>query len=432
MSNLFPKSIGLLTAMVLMVTGGCTLEDPDPTTFGPPLTLKYTEEYSLTHFSWDRVKVTGFKEYILLQSNQPIPDKPTPEVNQNVSILKRIKDVDENFLTTSNLLIGEQTCYKLYCAVDDRFMYSPTICIDQSYISIASFIDKAAHLKGSDAMVGYDRVNDKFSVFNYKTGNVTNDLNDPTFNFPSLEMYQWNNSSSVLAFNQSAAWLGVYNFPSMSTIQKRSFVNVIWTAREFKQFVLMSTQQTGGEFQVLNKNTLFPLDVRPGTQSSQNMAVFEGDPTVVLTLGQTGSKKYTISDNGFILSEQSISGRIGQPDLQHTCAQGNELFIGGNSGDIINRSGENVGSLSSGNNTFVLLVRLSADESKAIYILSKDGLLFLEIADLSALPDITVERTIELPQLTYADLIPDDDIIHVIGTTFNSNFPETFILKYPW
>jgi hypothetical protein len=312
-------------------------------------------------------------------------------------------------------------------------MYSPTICIDQNNVFIDGFNDKAAHLQGLDEMIGYDRVNDRFSVLNYKTATVTNSVSDVTFNFPSMELYQWNNTTSLISFNQSAAWLGVYNFPSLSTIQKRNFGSVLWTARPYKQFVLIASQQSGENFQVLNRATLLPIDSRDGTQSTQNMAVFEGDPTVVLTLGQNGSKKYTINTNGIILSEQSIPGRISQPDLQHTCAQGSELFIGGNGGDIINRSGENIASLGSGsNNVFVTLARLSPDESKAVYITNKNGLIFLEVADLTALPMITVEKSIELPALTYADLIPDEDIIHVVATTFNTNFAKTFILKYPW
>ncbi len=432
MKRIFFENISYLTVSAMICCLGCTLSDPDPTVGDPALTLSYTQEYSLTHFTWDEVKVTDFKEYILLQSNEPIPDNPTPAISQGVTILKRIKEVDENFLLTSNLLIGAQTCYKLYCAVGDRFMYSPTICIDQNYVSFDGFNDKAAHLAGLDEMIAYDRVNDRFSVVNYKDGNVSNTVNDMTFNFPSLEIYRWNNTTQVLSFNQSPAWLGVYHFPAMTTIQKRSFNDVVWSARSSKQFVFMASQAFGSQFQVLNKTTLLPIDSRTGTEGSQNIAVFEGDPTVVLTLGQTGSKSYTVNSNGIILSEQSISGRIGQPDLQNNCAQGSELFIGGNGGDIINQAGENIASLASNNSTFVAMSRFSPDESKAVYIINRNGLIFLEVADISNLPSITVERTIELPPLTYADLIPDEDIIHLVGTTFNSNFPETFILKYPW
>ncbi len=432
MTKLFGKSMCFLVALGLISSASCTLSDPDTTIHDPALTLEYTQDYSLTHFSWDKVKVTGFKEYILLQSNQPIPNNPTPVVNQDVTVLKRITEVDVNHLMTSNLLVGQQTCYKLYCAVDNRFLYSQSVCFDQSYLAVDGFNDKAAHLAGLDDMIGYDRVNDKFNVFNYKTGNVTNTVNDNTLNFPSLEMYQWNGATHVIGFNQSAARLGLYQFPSMTATQAKSYPNVLWAARPLNQFILIASQESGNNFQVLNRNTFLPLDSRSGTQSSQNMAVFTGDPSVVLTLGQSGSKKYLVSANGFITSEQSILGRIGQPDLQHTCAQGLDLFICGSSGNIINKDGENVASLTISNNSFITMSRLSSDESKAIYIITRNGLTFLEIADISGLPTITVERTIELPILTYSDLIPDEGIIHVIGTTFNSNFPETFILKYPW
>ena len=423
---------GIYLLLSILCWSGCTLNDPDPTLNDPALTLKYTQEYSVTHFTWDKVNVTGFKEYILLQSAVPIPDAPTPEVNQDVTVLKRIKEVDQNFLTTSGFLIGSQTCYKLYCAVDDRFMYSPTVCFDQDNLSFDGFFDKGAHLEGNEEMALYDRVNDEFAVVNYKTGQVTKRVSNSTFNFPSMEMQSYNNATNVVAYNQSAAWLGVYSFPSLNAIQVRSFGSVIWSARPFRQYILAATNQTGAEFQVLHKSTLLAFDGRSGTTSSQNIAIFEGDPAVVLTLGQSNSKRYTLSTTGFILSEQSIPARIGQPDLQFSCAQGTDIFIGGNKGDIISRDGENITALTSGNNNFISIARLSQDETKVVYILNRNGNMFLEIADISQLPQVTVERSFELPALTYADIIPEDDLIYVVGTTFSSSLPVTFTLKYPW
>ncbi len=423
---------GLFLLLSTLFWSGCTLSDPDPTLNDPALTLTYTQDYSVTHFTWDKVKVTGFKEYILLQSAMPIPDAPTPEVNQDVTVLKRINEVDQNFLTTSGFLIGTQTCYKLYCAVDDRFMYSPTVCFDQNNLSFDGFFDKGAHLEGNDEMAVYDRVNDEFAVVNYKTGQVTKRVTNSTFNFPSMEMQFYNNATNVVAYNQSAAWLGVYSFPSLNPIQVRSFGNVLWSARPFRNYIVAATNQPGAEFQVLQKSTLLAFDGRSGTTNSQNIAIFEGDPAVILTLGPAGSKRYTLSTTGFILSEQSIPARIGQPDQQFSCAQGTDIFIGGNKGDIISRDGENIVSLTSGNNNFVVLSRLNQDETKVVYILNRNGNMFLEIADISQLPQVTVERSFELPALTYADVIPEEDLIYVVGTTFSSSLPVTFTLKYPW
>ena len=82
-------------------------------------------------------------------------------------------------------------------------------------------------------------------------------------------------------------------------------------------------------------------------------------------------------------------------------------------------------------NSFVLLTRLTPDENHAVYIITDNGLLRLEVADLSALPVVTVIKSYDIPALTYADLIAEDDIIYLVGTNFNNSQPQTFILKYP-
>jgi hypothetical protein len=74
---------------------------------------------------------------------------------------------------------------------------------------------------------------------------------------------------------------------------------------------------------------------------------------------------------------------------------------------------------------------LTTDENEAVYIISDNGLLRVEVADLSALPLVTVIQSYDIPALTYADLIAEDDIIYLVGTNFNNSQPQTFILKYP-
>lgn len=123
--------------------------------------------------------------------------------------------------------------------------------------------------------------------------------------------------------------------------------------------------------------------------------------------------------------------KVLQPDLQSTCAEGTDLFICGREGTIINRNGVNVGTLNTDINASILLNRLSIDEKKAIYIINDNGVMRLEIADISQLPLVTLLTTYDLPALSYADVIPEEQIIYVIGTSFNSSQAQTTILRYP-
>jgi hypothetical protein len=182
---------------------------------------------------------------------------------------------------------------------------------------------------------------------------------------------------------------------------------------------------------VLSRSNFSPLDISQGMQNNQCIAVFPGSPLSVLTLGPAESKKYLISETGQIISESFITARAAQPDRQHNCAEGPTLFITPGNGTIVNINGEALANINTNINSFIQLVRLTADESKAVYLLNSNTEIKLEVVDLSNLPTVTLLQSLVVPSVSYADIIPEDDIIYVIGTSFNSSVPQTFILKYP-
>ena len=421
----------LLTIVILAFLSACTLDDPAPTDQSPPLSLSTEQNLSLTTLSWDRVKVTGFKEYILLQSSSSIPDNPTPIVNQDVTVVKRIKDVDETSFSVSPSLITPTVCYKLYCSVDDRFLYSPTVCVQQNIDFVNGFFDTGSHTPGNDEMVMYDRVNDQLATINYKTGTIINAMPDFAFSFPSLDMSVWNNVTDVFGFDQSPSTLRKFSYPNLNNTHNANFNQVLWAAKPYNEFVYVATEDFGEGFKVLRRNNLTVIDKRVGITNNQNIAVFPGDSLVVITFGVNSSKKYTINATGKVITEDDLSAKLNQANLQFTCAQGNELFIADAFGSIFNRNGEKLGALSTNQNTFIQMIRLSADESKAIFIANENGVQRLVIADLSNLPVVTKLKSFDLPSLNYGDIIPEDDIIYVVGTTFNNSQAQTYFLKYP-
>lgn len=420
----------LLIAFVAFFSS-CTLEEPDATDKTPPLTLTAEQNLSLTKLTWDHVNVTGFKEYILLQSSSSIPDNPTPVVNQDVSLVARIKDVDITTTSVSASLITPTVCYKLYCAVDDRFMYSPTICIQQNIEFVPGFFDSGCHTSGIDEMVGFDRANNLLASINYKTATISSSEVEFSFNFPSLDLSTWNGITDVFGFDQSSATLKKFTYPSLINTQNVNFNQILWAAKPYQEFVFIASDEFGKGFKVLRRSNLSKVDEKEGVMNSQNIAVFPGDPVTVITFGVTKSKKYTIDADGKILSEQDVSGRLFQPGLQATCAQGHELFIADALGSIFNRNGDKVGSLGNSQNSFIQLIRLSADETKAIFIANENGTQRLHIADLTTLPAVTLLKSFDLPTLNYADIIPENEIIHVVGASFNNSQPLTYILLYP-
>ncbi|HSF89495.1 MAG TPA: hypothetical protein VLA46_08770 [Saprospiraceae bacterium] len=431
MIKLRGQFIGVLAMIGLALSSACTLDEPADTNQDPALTLDYTQQLSLTNLTWDAVRVTGFKEYIILQSSNPIPNSPTPVINQDVTVLKRINDVDVTSLSVSTMLFSPQICYKLYCAVDDRFLYSSTLCIQQDIDVVNGFYDRGCHVAGQSEAVVFDRINNVLSTLNYKTGTITNSVTDIVLNFPSLEMSTWAGVTNVFGFNQSPAWLRKYNFPALTSSNSKNFNQILWAANVHNEFVFVVTDDFNNNFQVLNRSNLSFLHGIQTLSGNQNIAVFPGEPLAVMTIGLSGSKKYSIDTDGKILASVDVPARILQPDLQSTCAEGTELFICGREGTIINKNGENAGTLNTDINSSILLNRLSPDEKKAIYVINDNGTMRLEIADISQLPVVTLLTSYDLPALNYADVIPEDQIIYLIGTSFNSSQAQTTILRYP-
>jgi len=432
MHHLVRQHIGLLLAVASVCVGGCTLDEPAQGAQQPALNLTYDLNLSLTNLHWDKVNVTGFKEYIILQSSTPIPNSPAPEVNQDVTILKRIDEVDVTSFAVASSLLTSQVCYKVYCAVDDRFLYSPTVCIDQQFEVIEGFYDRACHNVDNFEMTMFDRINRRLATCNYKTGAVTKEVTDIVLNFPSLEMSTWENTSNVFAYDQSPGWLRRYNLPALTASHSKNFNQVLWAANVHDQFVYAVSDEFNKGFQVLSRTNLSVIDTRTGMASNQNVAIFQGNPMTVITIGPSQAIKYTIDAAGEIISEEPVPGRISQPDLQYACAEGNEWFICGREGTIINRNGELAGFLNTDPNAFVTMTRLSPDETKAVYIINENGVQRLEVADLTQLPAVTTVSSFELPALTFGDIIPEENTIYMLGASFNGGGPESFILKYPW
>ena len=154
------------------------------------------------------------------------------------------------------MLFSPQICYKLYCAVDDRFLYSPTLCIEQDIDVVPGFYDRGCHVTGNDEAVMFDRVNNVLSTLNYKTGTITNSVTDIVLSFPSLEMSTWADETNVFGFDQSPAWLRKYNFPALTASNSKNFNQILWAANVHNQFVFVATDDFNNRFQVLNRSNL--------------------------------------------------------------------------------------------------------------------------------------------------------------------------------
>ena len=421
----------ILLAGSVAIISSCTLDDPGNSGANPPLTLHAEQNLSLITLSWEPVRVTGFKEYIILQSTNDIPDAPTPEVNIETTVLKRIDDRDVHSFTLTNTLFSPRLCFKLYTSVDDRFMYSSTLCLDQDMTIFSGFHDRAGHEEGLDDIVAFDRSNSRLSIIDYKNGSVTKNIEEINLSFPLFEVSTFEGVTDVFAYDQSPPRMRKYNYPHLNTLTFKNFNSILFAARPYKQFIFITLEEFSKSFQVLNRSNLNVVDTESGITGNRNLAVFDGTPLVVLEIGDLAINKYTIDPLGKItLIEQKPFG-ITQVNSQNTTANNDDYYIGGRFGTMVDRNAEIVGSITNGINTFVIMSRFSSDNSRLVTIMSDNVGTELVVYDASAMPSISKIVSYTLPQASYADVIIENGIIYVMGITFTGGQSQTFILKYP-
>ncbi len=428
-------SKGIITVFILMwgltFLPSCHLEDPGTSSSDPALVLHADQNLSLINLSWDPVNVTGFKEYIILQSTTDIPNGPTPVLNAETTVLKRIDNRDIHSLSVSNTLFASHLCYKLYTSVNDRFLYSSTVCLDQDFTLINGFNDRAGHEEGLDKLVMFDRVNTRLSVFDYKNEVLNSSVVDIFFSFPVINVSTFEGTTNVFAYDQSAARMRKYKFPELSSLTYRDFGSVLYAIMPHQQFIFSSVDDFGKTFQVLNRSNLNTVSSRSGMTGNRNIAVFEGDPLIVIEIGETSMMKYSIDQSGNIIQSDVLNAGVSQISSENTTANSDDYFICGRAGSIVNRNGEIIETIVKGLNSVSMFNRFSPDKSKVVSIINTNIKITLEINDVSNLPLITNIQSFDLPQATYSDMIVDDHIIYAIGVTFASGQSQTFILKYP-
>ncbi len=424
--------IGIILLGSVFFMAGCTLSDPGISNSDPALTLHAEQNLSLITLSWDPVKVTGFKEYILLVSTTDIPNAPTPEVNSETTVLKRIDDSDVHSFTSSNTLFAPRLCYKLYTSVDERYIYSSTVCIDQDFTLYDGFNDRAGHETGLDQLVMFDRVNQRFSSLDYKSGVINNTVNDNHVSFPIIEVSTLEGVTNFFAYDQSPPRLVKYSFPDLVASTSKDFGSILYSVSVHKQFVYTASDESQRTFQVINRDNFVTIDARNGLTGNRNLAVFEGDPVTVLEIGESAMMKYSINAVGKITEIDQILSGVSQLNTQNTTATNDQYFIGGRFGTIVNRNGEVITSLTTDFNSFNAMNRFSPDGTKAVSIVNVNNKTLLVINDISALPSFSTINSYEIPQANFADAIIEDHVIYLVGVTFTSGQGQTFLTKYPY
>lgn len=425
------KSVLAAVTALLLVLQGCTLDAPEDTQQVPALQLQVQQDLSLTNLSWPRVNVTGFQEYIILQSHQDIPNTSEPETNLNVAIAARFDDISVTSFSSINTLFTPQTCYKLYTKVNDRFLYSPTVCVENHLNIIPGFYDRVGYNKVDNDLVMFDRINSNLALYDLDTEALVSSKFENELSFPVLQVAHHVGGTFMYSFDQNIQRIRKYRLPELSLTNNHFVSNGLIGAFVDGPFVYTGTQFSQGSFQVLDSETFSLKDSRDGFTGQRNFAVFPGDTTTVLEIWDSRMRQYKVNHLGKVVDQNEFVGGVLQLSLQNTCDVSSTHYIGGRFSTIVDKDGNTIASLVEDINSLSIYCRFSPDGTKAIILGQDQQQFFLEIHDISGLPTATLLKRYELPSANYADLFVHDSIIHIVGIDFASSNSQTFILKLP-
>jgi hypothetical protein len=427
----YTKSALAVAAALMLVLQGCTLDTPEDSVQVPALQLQVEQDLSLTNLSWTRVNVTGFQEYVILQSHQDIPNTPEPETGLNVAIAARFDDISVTSFSSINTLFTPQTCYKLYTKVNDRFLYSPTVCVDNHSNVIPGFYDRVGYNKADNNLVMFDRINANLALYDLDNETLVTTVFENQLSFPVLQVSQHNGVNFVYAFDQNQQRIRKYRLPELSLVHSHQVSNGIIGGVVDGPFLYLGTQNAQTSFQVLDNETFTQKDSRDGFTGQRNYAVFPGDTTTVLEIWDSRMRQYRINQQGKVIAQAEFVLGLLQLSLQNTCDANDAYYIGGRFSRILDKDANTVTSLVEDINSVSIYSRFSPDGSKAIILGQNQQQFFLEIHDITALPSATLLKQYVLPSANYADVFMHDGIIHVVGIDFSSSNTQTFILKIP-
>jgi len=424
----YPVLFSLLIGLSCMQ---CTLDEGNPGSSNPALTLSIQPELSILHLNWQPVRTTGFKEYILLQSAGDIPNSPTPIINQDVTVLTRINEINTTTFSTTNILFASHSCYKLYCSIDDRFIYSGTVCADQPTTIIPGFFDRVGHDVNLPQIAMFDRVNIRLVAFDDSNDIITNSIPENNLSFPQLDLSVYEGTNRLFSYDLSSPQIRKYSFPELLLQNQRFLGETVFGGLAWKNFVFMAFQNSSNGFQILNASTFATIDTKQGLTSNRNIAVFEGDPLIVLEIADAAIIRYQVNAQGKVIQADQFSTGAPQPGTQNTCDFNTDYYIGGRLGSIINREAEVVTSLQNGVNAFTQFCRFTPDGTEAITIASNNVSTNLEIYDITNVLTPVKIKSYTLPNATFSDLYIRNGVLNLIGVNFNSSSPQTFFLQFP-
>ncbi len=413
--------IVLITAALFTESCHEILIEPPPVTY--PLDLTVTSENTSAVLEWTALTVSSFEEYIIVRSEDSIPDSPEPELIGNATIVARIDQADITEFIDFAPPISKSIYYKVYGKVENRFLSTPTIRTDLSIQIIDLRADISCIIQERSEIIGYDRSTQILFAYNYRTEKIRVQkfvaLNNPIIRFGTF------NSVEEIYLTDQFGVMYIYNIDNLNlSRQSNNFDQPFDFIYDKGRFVIATLS---GSILVMDRATMQITDVDAGLNNQRSLLRGEsnGDELEIMEIGFNQINKYILDNN-------NISKVGSNPDIPRGFQlitaghpDGKEFVING-SGRIIDNNIQNVGILEDGVQ-FYNSVKYTVDGSKLFtvgFILNEIKLKFFDVENDYA--KISENQIIAFP----INMFSDDDDVFLMSIVFLNGGVRTVIFNY--
>jgi len=399
----------------------CDKEEINNNDNGTPLELTAIQEGRNVRLAWTQTKISTFVEYIIVRSDQPIPDDFVPTPFSSL-VRERLDEFEDNEFVDDTPLLAETIYYKIYVDINGRFLESNVAEVDYEVTLLSRFPNRVEFNPNNDLLYLFDGSQNSLISFNYKTKETLGEINTNSFqsafragnNGEGEELYAAHNSNQIK----------VYDGRTLDLKETWDLNNNV--------VLDIATNDDGQIYAYYNtfSNNLKVIDRASGTSignfseslNNPRLLTLNKNTNEVIAFGNFEMRYLQFSDSGAILEQNSAStNSFPSNNFGFGIAPDGSFFLPHGDGSIYDRDLNLLGFIGS-NNIFFEDYAIS-DDGQFIFSCNNS---FLEIRQFS-FPDLDLEKTFNFSYFINRIFIDENTLI-IVGTVNAKTIIETIDL----
>lgn len=416
--------IGLSVAMSMW---SCEERVIEPNDFEYPLELTIENQGNGFYLSWTEVPVSTFEEYLVIRSQEPIDDNPTPEVTGLAEIAARIDEMGRTHFQDLAPPIATDLYYKVYARIGERFLLSPTVHVEQDLQLLSLRADRVSVDTLANEIIAYDRSRSVLFIYDYANREIRHQRNI-SFNNPVIRFGTFQGEEEIYIADPFS--LTTISILDRSSLEITTTLIASWYIHDFQytndRFIVAHDNITNGT-RIYRRNTLAQETTAPMSGSSYRLLALgpRASDRLFYEFTIQTSNKYRLTDNSVIL-DKHVELPLSGSQVVVGVSPGAEEFAVTNFGHILNDELETVAVLEDGLQ-FYQLFTYSDDGRTLIGFSFEQSMPVLKAFDVSDDYSLTSSRKLSFSPLS---IFADNGAVYAIGVVFVNNDVRTLITKY--